>query len=296
MEPSLNPTLENNLTEKDVIFAGSKTFSLASLFFSKKQKLGAWSLYRWCRFVDDEIDNCPDSSLLSDRLSQVRKQTQAAFAGKSVQGSAYTALSHVAFEFGINSEYAEDLIRGLEWDTQETRIRNEEELKDYCYCVAGTVGMMMTRVMGVQEPRAPQAARSLGQAMQMTNIARDVQEDLERNRIYIPLTWLNETELSETQFMNDPTSRIPVVLRLLNCAEESYQEGLAGLCYLPFRAALAVASAALIYRQIGRRIQRSPEIFLTKRCFVPFWQKIFLVLAAHILVVRLQLRRSHAPR
>ena len=272
---------------REVIFAGSKTFSLASLFFSPKQRQGAWALYRWCRFVDDEIDNCQTLSLLPKKLSEVQFKTRWAFESTSnlnIQDGPYIALSEAAKDFHLNPAHALDLVRGLEWDTHKNRIQDQAELIEYCYCVAGAVGLLMSSVMGVTNPKAAAPAKALGEAMQMTNIARDVQEDLMRERIYIPLTWMSESAITPEEFATQATAQIPMVLRLLNLADSAYQRGFAGLCFLPFRAALAVASAGLIYQKIGHQIRANPEYYLKHRSVVPLSYKFLLVLKALYMV------------
>jgi phytoene synthase len=284
------------VANREVIFAGSKTFSVASLFFNSKQRQGAWALYRWCRFVDDEIDNCASLDLLPQKLKEVQVKTREAFASEAdpgTQTSAYSALAGAAQEFNLSQAQALDLVRGLEWDTHKNRVQNQSELVEYCYCVAGAVGLLMSSVMGVKNPKATAPAKALGEAMQMTNIARDIQEDLNRGRIYIPLTWMQEAGVTPDQFAQNIHAQIPLVQRLLDLADLSYERGFAGLCFLPFRAALAVASAGLIYQRIGHQIQKNPEYYLVNRSVVPLSQKLFLMSKALYLV--LLSRRSYAP-
>ena len=279
-------------SEREIIFKGSKTFSAASLLFKEPQREGAWSLYSWCRFVDDEIDQCEEKKEVLQKLYEVKEKTHLAFAG-AAHWAPYFALQKTAIKFQLQETQALDLVRGLEWDATQTRIQNWEELKDYCYCVAGTVGLMMSAIMGVKNDEAHEPALKLGEAMQLTNIARDIHEDLNLGRIYIPQTWLQEFGVTESDFKAEPRSRIPLMLKLLETAEGSYKAGLSGLRYLPFRAAWAVGSAGLIYREIGRQIKRSPTTYLTKRSVVPLPKKLFLILSA--LILTLKSRGSHAP-
>ena len=139
----------------------------------------------------------------------------------------------------------------------EKRVYDDlEELLDYCYCVAGTVGLMMSHVMGLRRPEALGQAVALGQAMQLTNIARDVMEDHARGRVYLPGVTAPFADLRGTK---------KVVDDILDHAETLYDRGLAGVRDLPLRAAIAVTAATFIYREIGRRIRRArPSILLTR--------------------------------
>jgi phytoene synthase len=169
-----------------------------------------------------------------------------------------------------------ELLAGMRMDVEGTRYASLEELKVYCYRVAGVVGLMMARVMGARDPRALLHARDLGEAMQLTNIARDVAEDERLGRVYLPQNWLTEY------------GRVATVDRLLTEAERGYVSGLQGLPYLPLRAAWAVASAAFIYRDIGQivRARLGDTDPWLKRAVVPFRRKLWGVLRGALAVWR----------
>lgn len=165
-------------------------------------------------------------------------------------------------------------------DVDGAKIQDEEQLLDYCYCVAGTVGLMMCYVMGVKSEQAYSHALSMGQAMQLTNIARDVAEDLNINRIYFPRTWLKEFNLGEENFKDHKQQWPQLVERLLSKADQAYENGFAGLRYLNFRAALAVIIAGFVYRDIGSKIRRSIPRSFEKRIYTTTFEKILLLVRA----------------
>ena len=265
---------------KSAIVKGSKSFSLASFFFSQEQKYAAWLLYSWCRFVDDEIDKAENLDAAKIKLVEVRERTQAALRDPSVETGPYRSLGLLAQEYNIPWKYPLDLVRGMEMDVDGAKIQDEEQLLDYCYCVAGTVGLMMCYVMGVKSEQAYSHALSMGQAMQLTNIARDVAEDLNINRIYFPRTWLKEFNLGEENFKDHKQQWPQLVERLLSKADQAYENGFAGLRYLNFRAALAVIIAGFVYRDIGSKIRRSIPRSFEKRIYPTTFEKILLLVRA----------------
>jgi phytoene synthase len=146
-------------------------------------------------------------------------------------------------------------------DLECTQYASLTDLRLYAYRVAGTVALMMTHILGASSVQALPLAAEMGIAMQLTNIARDVKEDLERGRLYLPERWVREVGLDPSELtpeaLRDARVRrqlFGAVTRVLDAAEESYRRGFHGLRYLPWHGIFAVAAAARMYRSIGRRI------------------------------------------
>lgn len=266
------------MTAKAAIAKGSKSFFLASLFFPRATRADCWILYRWCRECDDRIDHAPDAPTARAELECIRRDTRIGL--ERLEGEdVYRELGEVCRRHDVPHAYAYDLIRGLERDAAETRYTTLAEVEVYAYEVAGAVGLMMARIMGATDPRSVTPAKHLGQAMQLTNIARDVAEDHARGRLYLPSEWLAEAGVDEKRLLNDQDNKVfAVVERLLARAEELYRSGLAGLRYLPFRAAVAVAIAALVYRAIGRKLLRRGPRGLQRRTVVTLGEKLVLMI------------------
>ena len=234
---------------------GSKSFYLASRLFDPKTRRGAAELYRWCRFVDDQIDFAPTAAQAHIRLDQLERATRQGApldARRELQ-----ALDQLCAIYPIDRRHAQDLIEGLRMDVDHFVYRNFEDLNLYAYRVAGVVGLMMCPIMGVKDKAAYPFAIALGRAMQFTNIARDVREDFYRGRVYLPQSWLKEP-ISKASFQSVAGKKnlFFVILKLLEAADQLYAEGLAGQRFLPFRARIAVVAAASIYREIGNEIRR----------------------------------------
>lgn len=238
---------------------GSKSFALASLAFGRRERHAAWALYAWCRFADDEVDEAhdPKAGLRELEVALEREQGDYPWPG-------FFALMR---EYRIPKRYAADLLLGFEMDVEKRVYRNREDLLDYCYCVAGTVGLMMSHVMGLRRPEALSNAVALGQAMQLTNVARDVMEDWARGRVYVP---------GVLDPYADPSATKRAVDDLLDHAELLYARGLDGVRDLRFRAAIAVTAALFIYREIGRRIRRGSASVLQTRVVISKPRKLLL--------------------
>lgn len=275
---------------------GSKSFFLASLFFSEPVKKACWSLYRWCRHCDDIVDQGGNPS----DLKKLKNQTLLAL--QSQKGhEIFKNLGEVCELYLIPAHYPLELLEGFEKDIEGVPIQSGQDLEKYAYQVAGVVGMMMAHIMKAHLPQAARAAQSMGNAMQLTNIARDIREDYERGRIYLPTDWLNEENIDVKNLLSYSQREhlFKVIQRLLNRADQLYQEGFAGLKFLPLRSALAVSIAASIYSAIGRKILRKGPSALDSRTYVTLPEKLLLVFEGVYRVLkqspeRLILRRSHA--
>lgn len=274
------------MSHKEVIFKGSKSFSLASLFFSKKEKIACWKLYSWCRYCDDLIDEASDPTELDLRLETLKSNTSHLLVSKTDHFN-MSGMYDVIHEFTLPMKYPMDLLGGMEMDVKGTRFSSLSKLENYCYCVAGTVGLMMCHILGIRDEVALSHAVSLGNAMQLTNIARDIREDHLKGRLYLPLDWLREKGINEETFCLDNHKEYLIEMqeRLLVRADELYQEGLTGLCYLSARSAWAVLLAAMIYAEIGKVIRSNPRLSLEKRAVVSGKRKLMIVAKSFLIII-----------
>ena len=155
----------------------------------------------------------------------------------------------------IPERYAIELLDGFAMDVEARRYETLEDTLDYCWHVAGVVGVMMALVMGVApgDLATLRRAQDLGLAFQLTNIARDVIEDAANERIYLPAAWLAEVgvPLEAIAATEHRAAVFAVTRRLLDTAEPYYASAVAGLAALPLRSAWAIAAARGVYRQIG---------------------------------------------
>lgn len=300
-QPAISEPVAAALAQcKSMIEVGSKSFSMAAKLFRPEIRDAAFFLYGWCRYCDDQIDGTMNLRVQEGRVESLREQTLAAFQGKEAGHPVFVALSHLARTYRIPSHYALELIEGMAMDVRKDRYWTLEDLSLYCYRVAGTVGLMMSHVMGVSDERALEHAAHLGMAMQLTNIARDVIEDGVRERVYLPLNWLDEAGISERQVIQakyrEPVAE--VVERLLEEAETFYKSGNAGMKYLPWRAALAVGVASSVYSAIGKKVLKRGALAWDTRTVVSKWEKVAAVfrgLGLVLLTVPYRLIRPWKP-
>lgn len=183
----------------------AKSFFFSSVALFGQRRRGAFALYAFCRRLDDLVDgdNAGDGSVsapaalpsqLSERLALARASVAALYGRESAgvfrelpwHESEFAAFRDTVERYGIPERPFQELINGMEMDLVKSRYATYEELELYCYRVAGVVGLMMTPVLGYRDERCLPYAVDLGTAMQLTNILRDVKEDLARGRVYLP--------------------------------------------------------------------------------------------------------------
>jgi phytoene synthase len=249
------------------IAAGSQSFAAAAKLMPAGIREDTVMLYAWCRHADDVIDGQVLGSTPqaggdpSARLAGLKAQTLDALHGTGPVSPPFAALRAVARRHDFPARWPLDLIDGFAMDVTGRQYRSLNDTLDYSYHVAGVVGVMMARVMGVRDQAVLDRACDLGLAFQLTNIARDVIDDARIGRVYLPGDWLDE---AGAEIEGDiPSPRLyGVILRLLDAAEPYYASANAGLPALPFRCAWSIAAASGIYHAIGSRIRRGgPEAY-----------------------------------
>jgi len=246
------------------IAAGSKSFAAAARLFASAMRHDVLLLYCWCRHCDDVTDG---QTLGHGRhrpatpgdIARLREQSLDALAGRPGEAMPMRALAEVARRHGLPRDVVLEHLRGFALDAAGWRPRTLGETLDYCFCAAGSVGVMMARIMGVSDRATLLRASDLGIAFQLTNIARDLAEDSAVGRCYVPAVWLAEAGL-EGDELADPAAAAAthaLACRLVNVAEPYYASARIGIRALPPRAAWAITSAARIYRDIGLAVERA---------------------------------------
>lgn len=248
----------------------AKSFSWGGFFLPRPNLLAAARLYHFCRVCDDLVD---ESAANAQTLSQLQEITQALQGPATAEQPLFLrAFLETAEQSGIDTTFAQDLLSGLRQDLGEVCMPDRKSLLRYCYRVAGTVGGMMCPLLEVSDPAALPFAVDLGIAMQLTNICRDVAEDAENGRVYLPADLLAEHGLSP-QHLLEPELRhqlhsqqlAPVLREVLALAERYYLSGYQGLDFIPARTRFAIWVAARLYQGIGRKIVRTGYPVLQQR-------------------------------
>ena len=268
---------------REAIEHGSKSFRAASRLFDRDTREKARLLYCWCRHCDDVADGQTYGfgNGVRGNVAFLRGKTHRAIAGEKMNELPFQALSLLLSECPIPERFFEDHLRGFALDETGWQPVSEEDLILYCYYVAGAVGCMMAILMGVapDDEDTLERAADLGIAFQLSNIARDVREDLEAGRCYLPLEWLEDYGVTrETLF--DPGSEFAltaIVKRLIDSVQIYEDSARLGMDKLPFRSRLAVLSALRIYGAIGRRVGKLGKAAWDERVTVGKMQKLAYV-------------------
>lgn len=249
-----------------VIRAGSKSFALASRLFDRETRQRVWDLYAWCRHCDDVIDGqtlghgrlhrAPETAA----LAALRASTERAIAGDRDLAAPFAGLAKVVAATALPAVFLRQHLDGFAMDVAARRYDAIDDTLEYCYGVAGVVGLMMAWIMGVRDADPLLRGCDLGLAFQLTNIARDIGDDLDAGRIYLPESWLRDAAVTLVPghpLTADDARRLrPVVARLLDEADRYYASAWYGMPYLTWRSAWAVATARRVYREIGREVRR----------------------------------------
>jgi phytoene synthase len=259
--------------EMRLISRAGKTFYFATLWLEKQVRHDAALAYNFCRTVDDIADMDPEPI---DRDAQLTAIASAVLAGDG-KHKLVRPLTPLLARYPEMCAPLAALVDACRRDTPSLLIEDEVDLARYAFGVAGNVGLIMYPILGGTSPEGRGAAAALGIAMQCTNIARDIREDLARGRSYIPATWLQGRKLSELQTNSDSIQPVAVqaVRTLLEFAEKHYAQGISGLSYIAPQNRFAITIAARCYAAIGERVIRN-NCLAPGRAVVPFPQKVMM--------------------
>ena len=231
------------MTKKNYLAIFAKSFNWAGFFLPKKIYEDSAKLYAFCRVLDDIADKKTDLDSKVKRFDEMRNFLKKSYDTDYKEINSSNEYEKIVYDVitlaknnGIKKIILQDLVDGVASDLRKrVHIRSVKDLLVYSYRVAGTVGLMMSKILLVNDRRALKGAIDLGIAMQLTNIARDVIEDKKMNREYI-----------KPDFEN-----IQATLKL---AEMFYESAFTSIQKIPFRYKFSIIVARRIYRQIGRKI------------------------------------------
>ena len=292
--PSLDTSLSQDLHAKsqpvdlsydleactELMRGGSKSFFAASKLLPVRLRPPAIALYAFCRLADDAIDTGSDPMVA---MQDLHSRLEAIYAGRPGPEDADRALTLVVHRYGIPSGLLEALLDGFLWDTQGRRYETLADVEAYGARVAGTVGAMMSLIMGASTDTAIARASELGVAMQLTNIARDIGEDARNGRLYIPRSWFREIGMDADAWLANPTfdARIAgFTQRLLLRADALYRRGEFGLSELSWDCRPAIQAARLVYAEIGKQLEREGLDSVNHRTVVSTRRKLALIARA----------------
>lgn len=262
----------------------ARSFYFSSHLLPRVKRRHAYAVYACCRYIDDQVDDIQEPERLPEMIQRMRQWIGAAYAGEGREGEDFPwmkAFRATVKECEIPESYFQDLLTGVEMDQGCVRIQDWEELERYCYHVAGVVGLMMTRVFGLEDRQYEAQAIALGNAMQLTNILRDVAEDWRRDRVYLPATELEQFQVSLEDIRDGRVTESwsSLMAFQIKRARGLYQRSEAGIRHLPDDGSqLTVWAMRDIYAGILTAIEKAEYRVFDRRCHVTFTEKSGLVL------------------
>ncbi|MBO8222039.1 phytoene synthase [Prochlorococcus marinus str. XMU1401] len=261
----------------------AKTFYLGTLLLPQEKRKAIWAIYVWCRRTDEIMDSVEASTKsqdeLSDNLDEWEENTKNVFKG-NIKSELDSVLLDTIEKYPQSIQPYLDMIDGQRMDLNKFRYRDFDELKLYCYRVAGTVGLMTQNVMGIDSaytsapwsamPDPSEAAIALGIANQLTNILRDVGEDRHRGRIYLPQADIEKFNYSEEELLKGKINNQWKALMnfQLTRAREWFQKSEDGIKWLSSDARWPVWTSLRLYRGILDSIERLDYDVFNNRAFV----------------------------
>lgn len=265
----------------------AKTFYMATRFLPNEKQRGIFAIYSMCRYVDNMVDECEDLVLhkklsLEDvdaRLNAFRDTLKEVYEGKKVENPILRAFSDTLTKYKISFELPCLLIEGVRQDLVKNRYKNFREVYDYSYKVASVVGLMTSEVVGYEGEDALRYATDLGIAMQLTNILRDVGEDLQRGRIYLPENEMEMFNVKESQLYD---GRIDENFKNLICyqitrARKYYQRADRGIVMLSKDSRLPIYLARYNYSRLLDKIEQNEYNVLHQRAYLNQSEKLSVI-------------------
>ena len=262
----------------------SRTFSFAAKLFTTEQQWVVKRIYAFCRLTDDIVDK-PESRSREQTTSLLDAWEHTvvnAFGGRASGIAWLDELLMTSHERGVPIEIIRDLIQGVRSDASNVRFDDQQALLGYCYKVASTVGLWMCHMLGITREADLSCAIALGKALQLTNIVRDVGEDLSTGRVYLPEDMMAEyglnvdtlIEMSKSKKISNQYSEL--IADLIALSEEYYRNAWQAIVRLPFRLGIGVAVASVTYQRINHHVIKNNYDNLSLRAYTSRFEKIYL--------------------
>jgi len=268
---------------RDLARSKAKNFYYSFIFLPIKQRKAIYALYAFCQYGDQIVDEAQPGINPRAKLSEFRGELM-----RCIQGVANRPLFYALYDaikrYDMPPRHFFSLIDGMSMDLSKKRYDTFEELRDYCYKVASTVGLLCVEIFGYEDEAVLEYAENLGIALQLTNIIRDIREDAERDRIYIPLEDLDNHGYSEDELINGVVND-----NYINLMEFQYDRAVVFYRMaeeaLPFRerkAQIASEIMKVIYREILEDIRKLNFRVMDNKVRLKTSRKIILALKTYL--------------
>jgi len=257
--------------------ASGSSFYYSFLFLPADQRRAITALYAFCREVDDAVDDATDTSVARTKLMWWREELDRLFQGRP-QHPVTRALQEPVRQFQLAREHFEAVLDGMQMDLDYNRYPDFATLEVYCHRVAGVVGLLSADIFGYRQPQTREYARNLGIALQLTNIVRDVGEDVRRNRIYLPLEDMRRHGVDTDQIIRlEETPAFGALLQeQVDRARGFYRKALALLPAEDRKAQRAGLVMGNIYARLLEEVSREGTATLRRRVSLTPLRKLWI--------------------
>jgi phytoene synthase len=262
----------------------AKTFYFTSLFLPEEKKKSAYAVYAFCRYMDDLVDrgevihnkDNSERERIMRAINTWKNDLRSVYNGDFIDNPIMIAWKDTLSKYDIPEKYPNELIDGVNMDLTTKRYDNFEQLKEYCYKVASVVGLMTIQIFGYADKEAFKFAVDMGIAMQLTNILRDIKEDAEKNRIYIPADDLRNFDYSEEDLLNlKMNENFKKLMKFqIERAEEYYSNADEGIKLIEKDSRLTVGLMSRNYHKILHEIKSNNYDVFSRRNYVPLYKKL----------------------
>ncbi|MDD5254821.1 MAG: phytoene/squalene synthase family protein [Candidatus Omnitrophica bacterium] len=283
MHDTQNPPLslqKGYALAKDIIRRHAKIFYLGAQMLPKDERLAIFVVYAVARYADESVDDIKVTDK-RQRLAKIAAWIESSYGQTPLSEPLLQAFRHTVQRYRIPFEYFDELICGMRMDLDKTRYADFGELNTYCYRVAGVIGLITLNILGASAEEAREHAVELGTAMQLTNIARDVREDWQKGRVYLPQDELTRFGVTEDDIARSRvTENFASLMRFqLERARGYYRRACPGIQSLPSpRVRLVVLMIMRMYAQILTEIERRGYDIFSRRVYLNSFQRASLML------------------
>lgn len=255
----------------------NSSFYYSFLFLNNEQRQAMTALYAYCREIDDIVDECSDPSIAANKLNWWKEEVHKLFHG-SPSHPVTIALKTSIQCYPLQEKYFLELIYGMEMDLYHSHYATFSDLSSYCYHVASVVGLLTISILGYKEAQTEQYAQNLGISCQLINILRDVKEDAQRGRIYIPQDELQQFSVTQEMLLSDKNT--PETLALFRFqaqrAEHYYHLAFTDLAQTDRYTQRTGIIMSEIYFSLLQKIKKQHYPVLQKRISLSPFKKLWL--------------------
>jgi phytoene synthase len=268
--------------QQKTVQSGS-SFHYSFLFLEPERRRAITALYALCRELDDTVDNATDESVARIKLAWWRTEIATMYHGTPTHPVTQALQPHLA-KYNLQEQHVLAIVDGMEMDLNQTRYLDFPGLKNYCWHVAGVVGILSASIFGVTSPRTLEYAEKLGLAFQLTNIIRDVGEDARKGRIYLPVNELQQFGVTAADILNARhNDKFEALMKFqADRARGYYDEAMALLPKEDRRAQRPGLMMAAIYHTLLDEIERDHFHVLNQRISLTPLRKLWLAWKTYV--------------